>query len=72
MSGYIYNVNIHLRDNKQFDYSKFLTAASKYKAELIHICLDTFLNIDNEKMKYYNTGIYGLPTLLPQTDTFET
>lgn len=41
-SGYIYDVNIHLRDNRQFDYSKFLTAASKYKAELIHICLDTF------------------------------
>lgn len=41
-SGYIYDVNIHLRDSRQFDYSKFLTAASKYKSELIHICLDTF------------------------------
>jgi hypothetical protein len=40
--GYIYAVNIHLRENKQFDYSKFLTAASEYKADLIHICLDAF------------------------------
>ncbi|MBR9874359.1 MAG: hypothetical protein GYB23_08840 [Vibrionaceae bacterium] len=40
--GYIYDVNIHLRDNRQFDYSKFLTAASKYKEEVLHICLDTF------------------------------
>ncbi len=40
--GYIYDVNIHLRDNTQFDYSKFLTAASKYKEEVLHICLDTF------------------------------
>ncbi len=41
-SGYIYDVNIHLRASRQFDYSKFLATASKYKAELIHICLDTF------------------------------
>src|SRR5690606_35681324 len=41
-SGYIYDVNIHLRDGRQFDYSRFLATASKYKAELIHIFLDTF------------------------------
>ncbi|OAH99063.1 hypothetical protein A1332_04005 [Methylomonas methanica] len=38
----IYDVNIQLRDNRQFDYSKFLTETSKYKEVLIHICLDTF------------------------------
>lgn len=42
MPGYMYNINIHLRDNRQFDYAVFLAAASKYKAEIIHICLDTF------------------------------
>jgi len=40
--GYIYDINIHIRDNRQFDYSKFLTAVSKFKADIIHICLDTF------------------------------
>jgi len=40
--GYIYDVSIHLRNSRQFDYSKFLAAASKYKAEIIHIGLDTF------------------------------
>lgn len=42
--GYIYDVNIHIRDDRQFDYFSFLSGASKYKAELIHICLDTFSN----------------------------
>lgn len=42
MPGYIYDVSIHVRDNRQFDYLRFLTAASKFKAEIIHICLDTF------------------------------
>lgn len=41
-SGYIYNINILLRNNRQFDYLKFLTAASKFKADIIHIFLDTF------------------------------
>lgn len=42
--GYIYNVNIHLRENRQFDYSKFLISSSKFKADIIHIFLDTFSN----------------------------
>ena len=41
-SGYIYDFNIHLRDNRQFNYSNFLEASSKFKADIIHICLDTF------------------------------
>lgn len=40
--GYIYDVNIHLRDRGQFDYQKFLTAVSKFKKDLVHVCLDTF------------------------------
>ena len=40
--GYIYDLSIHLRDNKQFDYSKFLSEARKFKSDIIHICLDTF------------------------------
>ena len=41
-TGYIYDVHIHLRDNRQFDYSKFLNAVSKFKTDIIHVCLDTF------------------------------
>ncbi|KYY51654.1 Swt1 family HEPN domain-containing protein [Vibrio parahaemolyticus] len=41
-SGYIYDVSIHLRENKQFEYSKFLAETSQFKADIIHICLDTF------------------------------
>ncbi|MFW8590802.1 Swt1 family HEPN domain-containing protein [Glaciecola sp. 2405UD65-10] len=40
--GYIYDLSIHLRDNRQFEYSKFLAETTRYKAEIIHICLDTF------------------------------
>lgn len=39
--GYIYDVEIHLRDNRKLDYSCFLTACKKYKSELLHICLDS-------------------------------
>lgn len=41
-SGFIYDVSIHLRDNKQFDYSRFLTEASKFKSDIIHICLEKY------------------------------
>lgn len=40
--GYLYDISIHLRNNRQFDYSKLLTAASKFKEDIIHIFLDTF------------------------------
>ncbi len=40
--GYIYNVNITLRDNWKFKYSELLTATNKFKADVIHVCLDAF------------------------------
>ncbi|MGQ5765100.1 Swt1 family HEPN domain-containing protein [Serratia sp. IR-2025] len=42
--GYIYDVNIILRDNWKFKYSELLTATSKFKADVIHICLDALSN----------------------------
>lgn len=40
--GYIYDVNISLRDNWKFKYPELLTATNKFKADVIHICLDAF------------------------------
>ncbi|AEJ01304.1 hypothetical protein Nit79A3_1472 [Nitrosomonas sp. Is79A3] len=40
--GYIYDVQIYLRNNQQFDYGDFLEFFSKFKREILHICLDTF------------------------------
>lgn len=42
--GYIYDVRIYLRDNRRFDYSKFLTEAKNLKADIIHICLNVVSN----------------------------
>jgi len=42
VAGYIYNVNVSLRNNKIFKYSELLTYISKFKRELIHVCLDSF------------------------------
>lgn len=42
--GYIYTVDIHLRDGRQFDYQDFLLSMKRYKADIIHICLDRYSN----------------------------
>lgn len=40
--GYIYDVNIHIKNQQQFDYTRLLTHIKTFKPEIIHICLDNF------------------------------
>ena len=40
--GYIYNAAIHIRNERQFDYNKFLSQTKSIHSKFIHICLDTF------------------------------
>lgn len=42
--GYIYDVSIHIRNQKQFDYRYFLAQTKSLHSEFIHICLDAFSN----------------------------
>lgn len=42
--GYIYDVTIHIRNERQLDYNNFLSQTKTIHSELIHICLDTFSN----------------------------
>ena len=42
VSGYIYDVNIHIRNKRQFNYSSFLLQTNSLHSEIIHILLDTF------------------------------
>jgi hypothetical protein len=40
--GYLYDVRIHIRDERQFDYKQFLVKTKTLHSEFVHICLDTF------------------------------
>jgi len=40
--GYLYNVYIHIRNERQFNYSQFLDKTKSIHSEFLHICLDTF------------------------------
>lgn len=40
--GHIYDINITLRDDRYFKYSKALEELSEFKDKVIHVCLDAF------------------------------
>ena len=42
VAGYLYDVRIHMRNERQFDYNKFLKRTKRNHSQFVHICLDTF------------------------------
>ena len=42
--GYIYEINILARNQRTFDYRKFLESTKRIHDRLVHICLDSFAN----------------------------
>jgi len=42
VEGYLYDVRINMRKERQFDYDSFLKQTKRSHSEFVHICLDTF------------------------------
>jgi hypothetical protein len=40
--GYLYDVTVVVRGNRQLDYAKFLEGIKEHNSSIVHICLDTF------------------------------